>query len=155
RAVTTLCVDDPTDDEPASDPRHVTRPEHLAYAIYTSGSTGKPKGAAIHHSGLSNYLHWALEAYRTAEGRGSPVHSSFSFDLTVTSLSPPLLAGKTARIVAGEVDALAAEMRHRRGFTLTKITPAHLALVGQQLDPAEAVGATLAFVIGGENLTLD
>ena len=68
--------------------------DNLAYVIYTSGSTGKPKGAMITHRGLANYLGWAVRAYKVAEGRGSPVHSSISFDLTVTSLLAPLVAGR-------------------------------------------------------------
>ena len=36
--------------------------------------------------------------------------------------------------------------------TLVKITPAHLALLNQQIKPEEAAGRTKLFVIGGENL---
>src|SRR6185503_5372634 len=60
--------------------------DSLAYVIYTSGSTGKPKGAMINHRGLANYLSWCTEAYAVADGCGAPVHSSISFDLTVTSV---------------------------------------------------------------------
>ena len=68
-------------------------PSNLAYVMYTSGSTGQPKGAMIQHSGLVNYLCWAIKTYQV-EGKGSvPIHSSIAFDSTVASLYPPLLTG--------------------------------------------------------------
>ena len=76
-------------------------PDHLAYMIYTSGSTGKPKGALIMHRGLVNYLTWCLHAYPLDEGQGAPVHSSISFDLTVTSLFAPLVSGRQREPSAG------------------------------------------------------
>jgi amino acid adenylation domain-containing protein len=133
------------------------RPDNLAYVIYTSGSTGRPKGALIEHRGLVNYLTWCLRAYPTSEGAGSIVHSSISFDLTVTSLFAPLLAGKRVVLVPeGEgAEALGETLRRENNLSLVKITPAHLKLLGQQLEPAEAAGRTRAFIIGGENLTAD
>ncbi len=96
----------------------------------------------IVHRGLSNYLAWALRAYRVGEGAGSPVHSSVAFDLTVTSLFLPLLAGRRVDLLAEDlgVEALAEALRSRSGYSLVKITPAHLQLLGQQLGPAGARG---------------
>src|SRR5262245_788427 len=96
--------------------------DNLAYAIYTSGSTGKPKGAMIHHRGLSNYLQWAADAYETATGDGSAVHSSLSFDLTVTSLYLPLVTGGTVILLdpQADVDELAETVRHAQGLSLLK-----------------------------------
>src|SRR5258705_14019686 len=68
--------------------------QNLAYVIYTSGSTGRPKGAMIHHLGLANYLSWCARAYAVQDGQGAPVHSSISFDLTITALLAPLIAGR-------------------------------------------------------------
>jgi non-ribosomal peptide synthetase component F len=68
--------------------------ENLAYIIYTSGSTGQPKGIMIPHRGLANYLTWAIEAYEVKDGNGAPVHSSISFDLTITSLFTPHQEGR-------------------------------------------------------------
>src|SRR5690606_33028880 len=80
-------------------------PSDLAYVMYTSGSTGKPKGAMIVHSGLVNYLWWAIRAYDVQPGVLVPVHTSISFDLTVTSLYTPLMAGGTVELLPEDVGA--------------------------------------------------
>jgi len=131
-------------------------PENLAYVLYTSGSTGKPKGTMISHRGLINYLtNWCLTAYEIEKGKGAPVHSSISFDLTITGLFGPLLAGKKVVLVpeSDRIEGLAQVLRNEPGFSLVKITPAHLELLSRQLTPAEANVATNGFVIGGEALT--
>jgi amino acid adenylation domain-containing protein len=132
----------------------ITTPSDLAYVIYTSGSTGRPKGAMIIQSGLVNYLSWAIKTYAVEPGRSVPVHSSISFDLTVTSLFTPLLAGGTVELLPDDVGAqhLLAALRRASDRSLVKITPAHLELLTQQLSSAEVAGMTRAFVIGGENL---
>jgi amino acid adenylation domain-containing protein len=129
-------------------------PESLAYVIYTSGSTGTPKGALITHGGLTNYLRWCVEAYEVARGEGSLVHSSVSFDLTVTGLYAPLLAGREVRLVPEDVgvEALESAIKGGENLSLVKITPAHLRLLSQRLAPEEVAGRARAFVIGGENL---
>ncbi|HEY0404146.1 MAG TPA: amino acid adenylation domain-containing protein [Pyrinomonadaceae bacterium] len=130
------------------------RPEHLAYVIYTSGSTGTPKGTLIHHRGLVNYLTWCLRAYPVEAGRGALIHSSISFDLTITGLFAPLLAGRAVRLVPEDlgVAGLGEVLQHERDLSLVKLTPSHLRLINQQLEPQMAAGRTRAFIIGGENL---
>ena len=142
------------DREPGDNPASLADPSNLAYVIYTSGSTGQPKGAMIVHSGLVNYLWWAIEAYAVEPGRSAPVHTSISFDLTVTSLFTPLLAGGTVELLPEDVGAqnLLAALRRQGDRSLVKITPAHLELLGQQLDPEQVPGMCRTFVIGGENL---
>jgi len=76
-------------------------PSNLAYVMYTSGSTGPAKGAMILHRGLTNYLTWAIKALGSARTAAVPVHTSISFDLTITSLFPALLAGAAGRVAAG------------------------------------------------------
>ncbi len=129
-------------------------PGSLAYVIYTSGSTGRPKGVEIHHRGLVNYLTWCQRAYPLAEGSGAPIHSSFSFDLTITGLFAPLVTGRTVTLLPEGlgVETLRDALQDAPGFSLVKITPAHLELLGHQLQPAEAAASTRSFVIGGENL---
>ncbi|HEX8695142.1 MAG TPA: non-ribosomal peptide synthase/polyketide synthase, partial [Longimicrobium sp.] len=62
--------------------------ENLCYVIYTSGSTGRPKGVAMHHRGVSNYIHWGIRHYGADAGSGAPVFSSMAVDLTITNLLP-------------------------------------------------------------------
>jgi amino acid adenylation domain-containing protein len=140
--------------EPGDNPPAVAGPSNLAYVIYTSGSTGQPKGAMIPHSGLVNYLCWAIRAYAVEPGRSAPVHTSISFDLTVTSLFTPLLAGGTVELLPEDVGAqnLLAALLRQGDRSLVKITPAHLELLGQQLTAEQVPGICRTFVIGGENL---
>lgn len=130
------------------------RADSLAYVIYTSGSTGRPKGALITHRGVVNYLSWCVEAYGIRDGIGSPMHSSISFDLTVTSLWAPLAAGRAVYLLpeADGVEALALALRTHRNFSLVKLTPAHMEMLRHALGPHEVAGRTRMFVIGGEQL---
>ncbi|HET9794236.1 MAG TPA: amino acid adenylation domain-containing protein [Thermoanaerobaculia bacterium] len=141
-------------DQPDRRPDPAGRPDDLAYVIYTSGSTGQPKGVLIPHRGLVNYLAWSAETYAVADGEGAPVHSPLVFDLTVTSLLTPLVAGRRVETIPERegLDGLAEALRRRRGWSLVKITPAHLEILASQLSPAEARGAARVFVVGGEAL---
>jgi len=132
------------------------RADDLVYVIYTSGSTGRPKGVLITHGGLINYLTWAMDTY-AKQGHGAPVHSSLAFDLTVTSMYVPLLSGKRVALVAESmgVDALVEAMRTSPGYSLTKITPAHLQLLGMEAQAGGADAWNHVFVIGGEALTYE
>ena len=128
---------------------------HLAYVIYTSGSTGRPKGVMIEHAGLLNYLQWAMDTYPVHGGEGSPVTSSLAFDATITSLYTPLLAGRTVVLVkeGEELEGLQRLLRQLRVWSLIKISPAHLNLLGQHWKQKEQVPcAVRAFVVGGEAL---
>ena len=129
-------------------------PANLAYVMYTSGSTGQPKGAMIVHSGLVNYLCWAIGAYGLEAGASVAVHSSIAFDLTVTSLYPPLLVGGRVELLPEGEGArhLVAALRQGKGRSLLKITPAHLDLLALQLGPAEMAQVAGTVVIGGEQL---
>ena len=135
----------------------VADPSNLAYVMYTSGSTGNPKGVMIVHSGLVNYLWWAIKAYDLELGIRVPVHTSVSFDLTVTSLFTPLLAGGTAELLAEDAGAqnLVTALQTRGNKGLIKITPSHLALLNRQVHPTQASGMARVFVIGGEALLAD
>lgn len=152
-----ICVDTDWDLIAKADgaaPRVEVTPTDLAYAIYTSGSTGLPKAALVEHRGVVNYLSWCLRAYDVEGGIGAPVHSSLSFDLTVTSLLAPIVAGRTTTLLPPSlgVGSLARTAAADRDFSLIKLTPLHLELLGQQVEPARLNGWTRALVIGGENL---
>jgi amino acid adenylation domain-containing protein len=130
-------------------------PDNLAYVIYTSGSTGQPKGAMITHRGLTNYLNWATDDYAVAGGCGAPVHSSISFDLTVTSLFAPLMVGGSVFLLPDGIEALAAALTERSNYSLVKITPAHLRALAELLPPDEIAGRVRALIIGGEALPFE
>ena len=82
------------------------------------------------------------------------VHSSISFDLTITGLYTPLLVGGQVELLhdEGDLEALVTALRQPQFHGLVKITPAHLELLSRRLRPEEAAGKVGLFVIGGENL---
>jgi len=127
-------------------------PDNLAYVIYTSGTTGRPKGAGIHHSGLFNYIYWAQGFYRPEEGIGAPVNTSIAFDATVTSLWLPLVSGECVYLLdqENEIEALYELLSSRQQLSLVKLTPAHVALLKDRLDPPKLAEQAHALVIGGE-----
>jgi amino acid adenylation domain-containing protein len=139
---------------PAQAPHTEVGADDLCYVIYTSGSTGKPKGTMVPHRAVVNYLSWCVGSYEVERGSGAPVHSSVAWDLTVTSLFAPLLAGRAA-VLAPEpqgLDALVELLRRHTGFSLVKITPAHLAGLNQLLSPEWAAGRARRLIVGGEAL---
>jgi amino acid adenylation domain-containing protein len=153
-----FCLDTELDDissESDKDDSEIVSPDNLAYVIYTSGSTGKPKGAMITHRGVVNYLRWAVKAYDVEQGCGAPVHSPLSFDLSVTSLLAPLVAGRTIELLPedGALTALAAALNSGKEYSLVKLTPAHLEALAHELNANHASSASRSLVIGGEALT--
>jgi amino acid adenylation domain-containing protein len=137
-----------------TNPVHLTTPDNLAYAIYTSGSTGQPKGTLIHHRGLVNYLAWCIRAYPVVQGKGAPVHSSISFDMTITGLFSPLLVGRTVELLPeGFSLEYLSRALNQKTSSVVKVTPAQLKLLSQQVSPQNAANCTQAFIIGGEALT--
>ncbi|MDF3983952.1 amino acid adenylation domain-containing protein, partial [Luteibacter sp. PPL201] len=125
----------------------------LAYVLFTSGSTGTPKGVMVHHGGLSNYLDWCRRTYPLRAGGFVPVHSSISFDLTVTSLLAPLTAGCTIGMIPEDrhLDGLRECLESGRPISLIKITPAHAQWLGDALT-ADTRANVESLVVGGENL---
>ncbi|WP_020496657.1 non-ribosomal peptide synthetase [Sciscionella marina] len=126
-------------DYPDSAPEGTPLPGDPAYVIYTSGSTGRPKGVVVEHRSLSDYLGFARTAYSGMTGK-TVLHTSVSFDLSVTALLTPLTAGGTVHV--GELGSAPA--------TLVKATPSHLpmfAAAGPGAVPSEQL------LLGGEQLT--
>ena len=125
-------------------------PEEPAYVIYTSGSTGAPKGIVIPHCALVNYVLWANAAYLDGVPPNFALHSSLTFDLTVTSIFAPLTTGGV--VVAypsrgGEPPIL--DVLREDFVDIIKLTPSHLALVAEQ---GMAPSRLRTFIVGGENL---
>jgi amino acid adenylation domain-containing protein len=130
---------------------NVVNADNLAYVIYTSGSTGRPKGVMISHRSVVNYLHWCLKAYDVAGGYGAPVHSAIGFDLTVTSLFAPLLAGRSIVLSDAQgVEALTSNMDLKSGYSFVKLTPSHLEVLNLAVDTSQAAGLTNVLILGGE-----
>jgi amino acid adenylation domain-containing protein len=142
-------------------------PDNLAYVIYTSGSTGVPKGVAVEHRGVVNYLAFATAAY-AMQGRAAPMHSSPMFDLTVTTLLGPLVAGGTVAIfeetATDETNgahrylggALESALAAGESFSVVKMTPSQLESLARTLPRGEDAGVRSdvgTFVVGGEQLT--
>jgi len=139
---------------PANNLSNLSQALNLAYVIYTSGSTGRPKGVMISHLGITNYVQWAAEAYRAANGRGAIVHSPIGFDMTLTGLFPPLLVGTSVELLpeAPGIERLVEKLREEKGFSVIKITPAHLELLNRQLSPEFMRGRTTTLVVGADAL---
>ncbi|MFH9863630.1 amino acid adenylation domain-containing protein [Streptomyces sp. NPDC017202] len=149
-------------------------PDHLAYIMFTSGSSGTPKGVMLPHRAVCDYLLWSARTYlapgavrdggedgsqgdgaygRGGEG-GAMAHSSIGFDLTVTSLFLPLVTGRPVLLDPAWRDALAlsADLAARTGLDLLKLTPSHLKVVNQSVEPRDFTGTTGSLVLGGEAL---
>ena len=143
--------------EPEQKPICAVMPENPAYIIYTSGSTGTPKGVVVEHRSLSNYLQWSASAYFAEAGSGTPVQSSISFDLTVTSLFSTLLTGQSVILLPDQhgVDALGSALRTGGDYSVIKITPTHLQLLNETVAADEALRCAKAFIIGGESLSAE
>ncbi|HEY6802400.1 MAG TPA: non-ribosomal peptide synthase/polyketide synthase [Pyrinomonadaceae bacterium] len=155
-SVPKLCLDrdwEVVAKQSTEDPAVSINPENLAYVIYTSGSTGQPKGVLIEHRNFSNYLSWATDFYRTGQLQLSPLHTSLSFDLGVTSLYPALLSGAGVLLLpeTEELESLAALLEWNEP-ALVKLTPAHLQALEIGVAEPKNFGAEHVLVLGGENL---
>lgn len=82
------------------------------------------------------------------------MHSSISFDATITSLFLPLLAGSRTQLIddADDIEGLAAALVDDGHFALTKITPAHLEVLRHMPVLAAGNPTPMHVVIGGEAL---
>ncbi len=152
-----LCLDRDIRAAVASAPLAPVRQDEdsLAYVIYTSGSTGVPKGVAVTHGGLNNYLTWARDAYKLSPESVSLVHSPLSFDLTLTALLVPLMAGGQVRFaVPPTVEGLVKGIFDPE-VNLLKLTPAHLSLLSGMTGADFPARTSGALVVGGEALTED
>jgi amino acid adenylation domain-containing protein/non-ribosomal peptide synthase protein (TIGR01720 family) len=131
------------------------QPSNPAYILYTSGSTGRPKGVVVTREGLINYVTWACDAYRYVQGMRTPLHTSLSFDLSITSLWPPLLTGGCIVLISEDagIDALVGEVSSSYGYDLIKITPSGLRVIENVVGDNSRRLPIQQLVIGGEDLT--
>ena len=139
-----------TDDHPATnltdaDRTAPLRPEHACYAVYTSGSTGRPKGVVVEHRSFTAHVRRSAAQYPGIPGT-SLVHTSVSFDLTVTALYPQLITGGS--IWLGELTT--EDVQNAPRPTFLKATPSHLGLLLDTLP--ENVSPSMCLMLGGETL---
>ncbi|WP_405157710.1 amino acid adenylation domain-containing protein [Paenibacillus sp. FSL H8-0283] len=121
----------------------------LAYIIYTSGSTGIPKGVMVEHGGLFNYTTWACSTY-VDEIEVFPVYSSFSFDLTLTSIFTPLICGSKAVIYSESNSGFVLDkVITDNQSTVIKLTPSHLRLL---IEHGRYGNSLRTLIVGGEDL---
>ena len=83
------------------------------------------------------------------------MHSSIGFDATITALFPPLLVGRSVELVRESegVDSLREAMQRSEGFSLIKITPAHLSLLNEEVGDGDLASKARMLVIGGDALS--
>ncbi|MFR9788492.1 amino acid adenylation domain-containing protein [Streptomyces sp. MB22_4] len=142
-----------------ADPQPCVSADNLAYVIFTSGSTGRPKGVAITHRGLANYLlHEHLDVLNDPDPdrRGSLVGTSLAFDLVITGLLLPLVAGGCVRLLpeGGELAGYCEALASGEPVGVLKVTPSLLDAIDAQLPPEISPDVRLS-AVGGEQLTTD
>ncbi|MDF7639806.1 D-alanine--poly(phosphoribitol) ligase subunit DltA [Lactobacillus sp. ESL0791] len=73
--------------------QHFVEGDDNFYIIFTSGTSGKPKGVQISHNNLLSFINWELEDFGLPEQPSFLAQAPYSFDLSVMSLYPALVAG--------------------------------------------------------------
>ena len=99
-----------------------------AYLLFTSGSTGEPKGVPITHDGLARYIRFAEQSYGSVPPI-APLFSALTFDLTITSLFMPILAGGTLLVVREDGPKGLATIAATKEINWCKATPSHLEIL--------------------------
>lgn len=141
-----LCIDDQKDEGEMT--VFSSQENEIAYVIYTSGSTGSPKGVCIGQQSLSNYLIWSRDFYKTDESTCFAFFTSFSFDLTLTSILLPLISGGSLYGFSQDLDHMLLKNILSSPVNSLKVTPTHLDLI-HHLDLS---GDLKLVVVGGEQL---
>ncbi len=136
--------------EEAGNLPQINQPEDLAYILYTSGTTGNSKGVMISRESLGNYIMWASKNYVKSERVDFPLHSSISFDLTITSLFTPLVTGNCLYIYPGSSnDIVIQDVLDDNLVQVVKLTPSHLNIVKLNDNRGSNIKR---LIVGGEKL---
>lgn len=135
---------------PVSRPKVKLEPTDLAYLLYTSGSSGLPKGVMISQGALAHYIQWAKSTYVGEERPVMPLFTSIGFDLTITTLFMPLLAGGAVVCYPereGTADLALLQVLEENRVNIIKLTPSHLGMVKGR-DHQDSLIRTM--IVGGE-----
>ncbi|MFF0172333.1 amino acid adenylation domain-containing protein [Micromonospora profundi] len=132
--------------EPPTAPARDLDPAHTAYVLFTSGSTGRPKGVLLSHAAVTNFLACATETEALGDrggrpaGGGAPLFSTIAFDLSISNLWGPLVAGQPVTLLPQEFDLtqLGALLLAAGPYDRFIMTPPHLELLATQVDAAQA-----------------
>jgi amino acid adenylation domain-containing protein len=73
--------------------------QNVATILYTSGSTGTPKGTMVTHAGICNTLLWMQQTYPLGASEAVLQKTSFTFDVSVSEIFGPLIAGGRVVVV--------------------------------------------------------
>jgi amino acid adenylation domain-containing protein len=145
-----ICINEELTNYSSENLERLSSPEDLVYIIYTSGSTGAPKGVMIKQKGLVNYITWANKSYVKGDKLDFPLYSSFSFDLTVTSIFTPLITGNSIVVYKdNDNDILIRRVFKENKVGIVKLTPAHLSLI-KDMDNRNS--SIKRLIVGGEDL---
>ncbi|WP_155287386.1 D-alanine--poly(phosphoribitol) ligase subunit DltA [Lacticaseibacillus zhaodongensis] len=87
-----MCIQNP-EQQPKVQLQPVSGDENF-YIIFTSGTTGQPKGVQISSTNLRSFTDW-MRDFKLPQQPRFLVQAPYSFDLSVMSLYPTLLAGGT------------------------------------------------------------
>ncbi len=131
------------------EPVQSASPQDEAYVLFTSGSTGEPKGVPVTRNGLSRYISFAESRYRVGDGVAPvvPFFSSLTFDLTVTSLFLPLVAGGRLLVIEADGSPALQVIASRAEINWCKATPSHLEVLVRMLPTDHQLQT---YVVGGE-----
>lgn len=140
----TILINDEIINESKKNLTGVSFPENsnhqFSYLMYTSGSTGHPKGVLINQKSLMNYINWSVVSYIKNKPTDFPLFTSISFDLTVTSIFPPLLTGNKIVIYKEDeqTDALLiSKIIEENKVDIIKLTPSHLRILRDVMEQGE------------------
>nr|AZF85944.1 hypothetical protein [Catenulispora sp.] len=126
----TLILEDLPADGPADWAEAEVRPGDLAYVIYTSGSTGRPKGVEIEHRALHNYVVWTTRELGVTADTRMPLLASLAFDMSLTPIFLPALAGGTLVLPDGPLThATLRDLLLGSGVDVLSMTPTLLELI--------------------------